>query len=159
MTSLKPLAGLAALALLASACSPVGVAVGTGAVVTRSVLQERSTGQALTDLEIEISLQNRLARQSGELFRDVSVDVHEGRVVLTGSVPRRADQIAATREAWAVPGISEVTDELTVAEDSGTEAYLTDIWISNQLRYHLLTDLEIRSVNYNVTTVDRAVHL
>ncbi|MEL6479427.1 MAG: BON domain-containing protein, partial [Pseudomonadota bacterium] len=125
----------------------------------RSVLQERTTGQALTDVEIEISIQNRLINHSGELFRDVSVDVHEARVVLTGSVPRRADQIAATREAWAVPGVAEVTDELAIAEDSGTETYLNDVWISNQLRYHLLTDLDIRSVNFNITTVDGAVHI
>lgn len=145
--------------LAVAACTPVGVVVGSGAVVTRSVLQERTTGQALTDLEIEVSIQNRLGNHSGELFRDVSVDVHEGRVVLTGSVPRREDQIVATRNAWEVPGVREVGDELTVQEDSGTAAYLDDVWMSNQVRYHLLTDLDIRSVNFNVTTVDSVVHI
>ncbi|MEM9735856.1 MAG: BON domain-containing protein [Pseudomonadota bacterium] len=127
--------------------------------MTRSVLQERSTGQALTDTEIDISIQNRLANRSGELYRDVSVDVHEGRVVLTGSVPTREEKFVATSEAWAVPGVAAVADELTVEEDAGTQAYLEDVWISNQVRYHLLTDLEIRSVNFNVTTVEGVVHL
>ena len=159
MKSMTTLVVSAGAVLAVSACTPVGVAVGTGAVVTRSVLQERTTGQALTDVEIEVSIQNRLLNHSGELFRDVSVDVHEGRVLLAGSVPRRADQIEATRQAWDVPGVAQVTDELKVAEDSGTTAYLEDVWISNQIRYALLTDLDIRSVNFNVTTVDGAVHL
>ena len=159
MKSIPTLVVCAGCALAISACTPVGVAVGTGAVVTRSVLQERTTGQALTDIEIEVSIQNRLLNHSGELFRDVSVDVHEGRVLLAGSVPRREDQIVASRETWQVPGVAQVTDELQVAEDSGTTAYIEDVWISNQVRYHLLTDLDIRSVNFNVTTVDGAVHL
>lgn len=151
---------VAAGAMLAVAgCTPAGALLGGGAVVTRSVLQERTTGQALTDLEIEVSVNNRLVNYSGELFRDVSVDVQEGRVVLTGSVPRREDQIVATDQSWQVPGVVEVADELTVAEDSGTQAYAEDVWISNQVRYHLLTDLDVRSVNYNVTTVDKVVHI
>lgn len=144
--------------LTLSACGPT-IVVGAGTVVTRSVLQERTTGQALTDVEIEVSVQNNLGNHSGELFRDVLVDVHEGRVVLTGSVPRREDQIEATKATWAVPGVVEVADELTVQEDSGTGPYLNDVWISNQIRYHLLTDLDVRSVNYNITTVDNVVHV
>ncbi|MBY8976685.1 BON domain-containing protein [Rhodobacteraceae bacterium NNCM2] len=141
------------------ACTLPGAIVGTGAVVTRSVLQERSTLQALNDTEIEISILNRLGNHSGELFRDVSVDVIEGRVLLTGSVPEREDKVAATEATWAVPGVVEVTDDLTVEEDSGTQAYAEDVWISSQIRYHMLTDLKISSVNYNVTTVDKVVHL
>ena len=52
-----------------------------------------------------------------------------------------------------------LVDELTVAEDSGTKAYLQDAWISNQLRVALMTDAEISKVNYNVETVNKVVHL
>ncbi|MEM9045897.1 MAG: BON domain-containing protein [Pseudomonadota bacterium] len=159
---MKPLTTLMASAVALStlaACTGPGILIGSGAAVTRSVLQERSTGQALTDLEIEVSIANRFANHSGELFRDVDVDVHEGRVLLAGSVPRREDKITATQQAWEVPGVTQISDELTVEEDSGTQAYLNDVWISNQVRYHLLTDLEVRSVNLNVTTVDSVVHI
>ncbi|MEM7240502.1 MAG: BON domain-containing protein, partial [Pseudomonadota bacterium] len=131
MKSLTALAVAAGAMLTVAACTPAGALLGGGAVVTRSVLQERTTGQALTDLEIEVSVNNRLGNHSGELFRDVSVDVQEGRVVLTGSVPRRDDQIVATDLSWQVPGVVEVSDELTVGEDSGTQAYAEDVWISN----------------------------
>jgi len=153
------LAWLTAWAVGLVGCAPAVPLIGGGAVVTRSVLQERSTRQALTDTEIEISVQNRLGNHSGELFRDVFVDVTEGAVLLTGSVPKREHTVAAAKAAWAVPGVREVEDEITVAEDSGTTAYLADVRISNQLRYALLTDLDVRSINYTVTTVDRVIHL
>ncbi|MEM9100397.1 MAG: BON domain-containing protein [Pseudomonadota bacterium] len=159
---MKPLTTLLASTFVLStlaACTGPGLLIGGGAAVTRSVLQERSTGQALTDLEIEVSIANRFANHSGELFRDVDVDVHEGRVLLAGSVPRREDKITASQQSWEVPGVVAVSDELTVEEDSGTKAYLNDVWISNNVRYHLLTDLDVRSVNINVTTVDGVVHL
>jgi osmotically-inducible protein OsmY len=150
-----PLA-LGALAL--TACAPV--AVGTaGVVLTRSVMQERTTKDALNDTDIALGLNKRLLDHSARLFSDVSIDVVEGRVVLTGSVPTREDKVTATELAWATPGVKSVDDELTVAEDSGTKAYLQDAWISNQLRVALMTDAQISKVNYNVETVNKVVHL
>lgn len=145
--------------LALTACTPVGVAVGGGAVLARSVVQERTTMDALRDTEIKLSIQNRLMNHSHALFGDVSVDVIEGRVLLTGSVPERQHKIDAGRIAWETEGVTAVEDELTVAEDSSTKAYFTDVRISNTLRIKLLTDTKISSVNYNVETINRVVHL
>ncbi len=145
--------------LALTACTPVGMVIGTSAVLVRSVVQERSTMDALGDTEIKLSIENALLNHSGELFRDVSVDVIEARVLLTGSVPEREHKIDAVRIVWETEGVTAVEDELTVAEDSGTKAYLADVRISNTLRFALLTDVEVSSVNYNVETVDRVVHL
>ena len=145
--------------LALAACTPAGMAIGGGVVLARSVVQERTTMDALEDTEIKLSISNRLLNHSGELFRDVSVAVTEGRVVLTGSVPERQHKVDAARIAWETEGVIAVEDELTVAEDSSTKAYLTDVRISNTLRFALLTDVKVSSVNYNVETVDRVVHL
>ncbi len=142
-----------------AACTPTGAVIGTTAVVARSVVQERTTMDALRDTEVKITLVNGLLNHSGELFRDVSVDVVEGRVLLTGSVPKREHKIAASRIAWETQGVTAVEDELTVAEDSGIRAFLVDVRISNSLRLALLTDAKVNSVNYNVVTVNRVVHL
>lgn len=145
--------------LALTACTPAGMAIGGGVVLARSVVQERTTMDALEDTEIKLSISNRLLNHSGELFRDVSVGVTEGRVLLTGSVPERQHKVDAARIAWETEGVIAVEDELTVAEDSSTKAYLTDVRISNTLRFALLTDVKVSSVNYNVETVDRVVHL
>ena len=149
---------LASCALALTACGPVALGT-TGAVLTRSVMQERTTKDALRDADIKLSLNNQLLSRSTGLFADVSVDVTEGRVLLTGSVPTRDEKVTATQLAWAIDGVTSVSDELTVQEDSGAVAYLEDAWISNRLRLALLRDRQISSVNYNVETVDKVVHL
>jgi osmotically-inducible protein OsmY len=141
-----------------SACAPILV-VGTAGVVTRSVVQERTTMDALKDTELKLSIKNRLANHSGELYRDVSVGVTEGRVLLAGSVPLREHKIEASRIAWETEGVTTVYDEITVAEDSGTKAYLTDARITTTLRLGILTEPKVRSANYTIETVDRVVHL
>jgi len=148
---------LATAGLMTSAC--VATAIGVGTEVTRTVLQERSTLDALEDTEIQLGLNNRFLNHSTELFGDVSTDVHEGRVVLTGSVPSREDKITATRLTWETPGVTQVNDELTIQGDSGALAYVEDAWISNQLRVGLLADGNVSSVNYSVETVDKVVHI
>jgi osmotically-inducible protein OsmY len=148
----------ALMALALAGCGPA-ILAGTGAVVTRSVVQERTTMDALKDAEVKVSLKNRLLNESSTLFGDVTADVTEGRVVLTGSVPTREQKVTATRIAWETPGVVSVTDELTVAEDSGAIAYLEDAWISNRLRVRLLADRQVSSVNYNVETMGKVVHL
>jgi len=157
--TIRMIAGLALVAALQAACTPVGALVGSSAVVARSVVQERSTMDALTDMEIELSIATRLGQHSGELYRDVSVDVVEGRVLLTGTVPRREDKVTATSIAWQVGGVRAVDDALEVAEDTGTAAYLRDAGISNRVRWELLSDAAVSQVNFNVETVDGTVHL
>ena len=156
---IKPAWILLALGGLATASCGAAIVVGAGTMVTRTVLEERSTMDALRDTEIQLSLNNKFLNHSAELFGDVSTTVIEGRVLLAGSVPRRADKVTATRLTWATEGVMAVTDELTVKEDSGVVAYAEDAWISNQLRLGLLTDSKVASVNYNVETVDKVVHL
>jgi len=158
MKTISYLAVVCLIGATLSACASVLVA-GTAAVVTRSVVQERSSMDALKDTEIKLSIKNRLGNHSGELYRDVSVGVIEGRVLLAGTVPLREHKVEASRIAWETEGVTTVEDELIVAEDSGTKAYLTDARISATLRLGLLTDTKVRSANYSVGTVDRVVHL
>jgi osmotically-inducible protein OsmY len=154
---MKTEAFLMAGALVLAGCAPV--ALGGGAVVASSVVQERSTMNVLNDNVIEVEIANALLNHSRQLYGDVAVKVVEGRVLLTGSVPTREDKIEAVRIAWGVEGVSSVEDELTVGEDSGTMAYLRDARISNTLRLKLLGDTKVSSVNYNVETVDGVVYL
>ncbi|MEL6218412.1 MAG: BON domain-containing protein [Pseudomonadota bacterium] len=151
---------LAALAagMAVSGCVAVPVVAG-GAALTRGVVQERSTLTGLKDTDIQLGVATRLGNHSGELYRDVEVDVTEGAVVLTGTVPRAGDKVAATEAAWATPGVLSVEDAMEVATDAGTGSYLADANISTRLRYELVTDWAVSAVNYTVTTVDRTVHL
>lgn len=156
----------AAMALLAlpltiglSGCSGTGVAVGAAATLGTAVLQERTTREALSDAEIQVSLNNALFNHSPALFADVSLDVVEGRVLMTGDVPERQDRIEAARIAWSIDGVREVANEIEVGEDSGARAFVEDMMISGRVRARLIGAAEVRSVNYNIETVDGTVYL
>lgn len=139
----------------------VGATIVGGALTATgiSVAQERSTRQALTDTEIQLTIDNKLLNESYGLFADVSSEVVEGRVLLTGSVPEPEQRIRAAEIVWSTPDVVELINELTVAGDGGVLSYGGDVWISTQLRAKILGDKHISGVNYNIETVNGVVHV
>lgn len=138
---------------------PAGILVGASAVAVHTAAQERTPRTTFADADIQLTLNTRYLEQSAALFSDVATSVTEGRVVLTGSVGDRSDKVTATEIAWSVPGVTAVTDELTVNGGQGAVAYAEDALISNRLRLALLADTGINSFTYTVETVDKTVHI
>lgn len=152
--------GLALIAATAlSGCTAVGLAVGAAATTGVSVAQERTTRQALTDAEIRITINNSLLNADRDLFVDVSTEVVEGRVLLTGAVPRAEDRIKAAEVVWATPDVIELINEIEVGEGGGVQGFAEDVWISAQLRTKLLGDVDVNAINYNIETINQTVHL
>ena len=148
-----------AAALFTSGCTAVGLAVGAAATAGVSVAQERTTRQALTDTEIRVTINNSLLNAGRELFVDVSTEVVEGRVLLTGNVNRPEDRIKAAEIVWATPDVVELINELEVGGGGGVEGYAEDVWISTQLRAKLLGDVDVNAINYTIETINKTVHL
>lgn len=147
----------ACLSLLLSGCVPAVVAGGTAAGLT--VAQERSVGNAIDDTGTDIAVKERLLRHDQQLFNKVGVEVIEGRVLLTGSVPTPEDRIEAARLAWQVDGVQEVINEIQVSDKSGVANFTKDAWITTQLRTKLITDGDVLDFNYNIETVNQTVYL
>jgi len=141
-----------------SACVPVLIA---GGGETASVMaQERSPGSNLDDAGIFLKIKNLYAQQDyKDLLANVEVKVVEGRVLLTGNVDKADSQIEAVRLAWQVNGVKEVMNEVQVSDQAGFKNYAHDVWISTQVRTHLLLTKDIRSINYSVITVDQVVYV
>ena len=152
-------AAAAALLLTGAGCAGVGLAVGAAATAGVSVAQERTTRQALTDAEIAVAINDALFKESTELFGDISTEVVEGRVLLTGSVPNPDDRVRAAEIVWSTPDVAELLNEITVGEDEGVRSYAEDVWITTQLEAKLLTDVDVSAINYNIETIDQTVHL
>jgi osmotically-inducible protein OsmY len=129
----------------------------TGGVVAA---QERSAGNAVDDAGIKLTLDNLyFNRDINDLFKNVSVHVTEGRVLLTGDVDRPETKIEAVRLAWKATGVKEVIDEVQVNDKAGIVDYARDTWIDTQIRSRLLFEKNLRSVNYNIETVNGVVYL
>ena len=147
------------LSLLAlTACAAPGIVAGA-ATAGLAVAQERSIGAVIDDTAIELQIQHYLLQASDGLFIRVGVEVHEGRVLLTGIVPTPDDRVEAVRQAWQVNRVLEVINEVQVTNRAGITDYLRDVKITSQLRFQMLRDRDISDVNYTVETVNGIVYL
>ncbi len=155
-----PLAGFVALGLSALVLGGCGSAViGGAATVGLHAAQDRSLGDAVDDAGILLEVNQQLLQTSEILFRKVDVDVVEGRVLMTGSVPKPDDRITASRIAWKAKGVKEVLNELQVQDTSTLSDYARDTWIATRLRGAILGDSRIFDINYNIDVVNGVVYL
>ncbi len=151
------LASLAALSL--TGCTAGGLAVGGAAAAGVATVQERTLGRAIDDKALEIEINHRLLQADEVLFRKISVEALEGRVLLLGAVPKPDDRIEASRLAWETPGVREVMNEVQVTDRSGIVNYFKDAKITTELRLLILRDRDIRDINYSIETVNGIVYL
>lgn len=140
-------------------CAAPGVAVGAGATLGVAAAQERGLQGGFKDAQTSIEVNRLLLEDSTDLFRQVGVDVVEGRVLLTGSVREPQSRVTAVRLAWQAPGVREVINEIQVTDTSSLGNYTRDTWISTQLKSRLLLDGQISAINYNVETVNQVVYI
>ncbi len=140
----------------------VGLAVGAVATSGVSIAEERSLGEQIDDLTITFDISQRFTRfneTSENSLSGVSLDVTEGRVLLTGNVAEASLRIEAVRLAWQAEGVVEVRNEIDVDAANAGSWSLEDIAISNELRGLLLFDSDVSKINFNVETVDRVVYI
>ncbi len=142
---------------LLSGCA--GAVVGAAATGGTVVAQERSVGDAVDDATIRLAINHFLFSADKETYLDVSIDVVEGRVLLTGDVERTEARINALEAAWQAAGVQEVINEIQVRNDDDILDAAKDAWISAQLSTELLFDADVSSINYNVETVNGIVYI
>ncbi len=123
-------------------------------------VQERSIGNAVDDTGILAHIKSLyLQSDVNTLFHGISVEVTEGRVLLTGQVPTPEARVEAVKLAWQPSGVKEVINEIQIAEGYSIKQYARDAYISTRVRGRLLISKNVRSINYNVDTVKNVVYL
>jgi len=148
---------------IGSALVPLGgcvtAVVGVAGAGVKTATETRSTGAAIDDTGIKIKLNAEYLSNSLSLFRKVDTTVTEGRVLLTGSVPKPEQRIEAERIAWSISGVREVNNELQVEDKSGILDGLRDTRICAELRTRLTFASDVHSQNYSVECVNRQVYI
>lgn len=143
--------------ILLSGCIPAIIA--GGVVGTSTATQERTAGERLDDNGIALAINAKLAEKDKDTFTTVATDVREGRVLLTGKVKDPMTKKDAEEITWRIQGVREVINELKVTNEESFGNYVSDAWISNQIRARMLVTKGIKNTNYGVQTVDRVVYL
>lgn len=145
--------------LMLAACSPIGIMAGAGATVGIAAAQDGGIKGAASDLEIQARISDLWFKYDVETFAKLNLTVDQGRVLVTGLVQDPDDRVEAVRLVWQVKGVTQVINEIKVAEGEGIKGYARDQWIAARLRTGLTFDKDVQSINYSIDTVDGVVYL
>ena len=153
---------LSIIAMLTSGCEPfmvIGGVAGAGAAMTKN----QSIGSTVDDKAIWTKIKSAFLSHNKEvegILSNISVEVSEGRVLLTGYVMSADDRLKILRIVWDQKGVREVINELKIKDGSyGFKTYSSDVWITTQVKAKLLGNKEIASVNYTVETINSVVYI
>ena len=130
--------------------------------VSKAVLidkEERSFNNYVEDTIILAQLKNEYFSNNENIFFQVSVDVIEGRVMLTGIVEQIDERIEATKLAWGIKGVNEVINEIQISNDEGILDYADDLVMKTKINAKLLLEKNILNLNYSVEVVNGIVYL
>ena len=152
-----PVAVLACLCLLLGGCATA--AVGTGAAAGTAAFQERGFKTTLDDQGIRLEVNHLWFQDHYSLYGGIHMQVQEGRVLLTGTVPDPETRVKAVRLAWQAKGVREVINEIEIDDESSLTDSARDTWITTKLRARILADREIDAINYSIETVNQSIFL
>ena len=142
---------------LISGCQSVYMASVSKAVLVDK--EERSFNNFIEDTIILAQLKNAYFSNNEKIFFNVSVEVTEGRVLLTGSVEQIDERIEATKLAWGIEGVNEVINEVQISNDESILDYADDLIMKTKINAKLLLDKDILNLNYSVEVVNGIVYL
>ncbi len=157
MNRLARISLVLSLAVATSGC--VTAVVGGAATVGVGAAEERGLEGAVDDTKIRAEINDLWFRQDFDLYRNVTLNITEGRVMLTGSVKKPETRVDAVRLAWQAAGVRQVIDEIQVEDQSGLMDYASDVWIANKLRTRLMFDGQVKNINYTVDVVNGVIYL
>jgi len=144
-------------------CALQGGCVAAGGVAVASVgmaaVQDRTFGRSLDDAAGSSEVKTRLLALDRPAFMRVDVEVAEGQLLLSGTVPTTDHKAMAERIAWSVRSVESVSNQIEVGRNPGMLRSGLDNFITAQVRTKLLSDSSIKGVNYNIETQKGVVYL
>lgn len=154
-SNLRGFAALAVLGLVAACTQPTGLVN-----VASSPVEDRSLQTLRDDTAITFDINEiLLGEKYRDLFPEISTDVYEHVVMLTGTVKFAQNKQRATDIVRQVKGVKRIVNELQVTNDYGVGAAANDLWIETKLKVLLLGTKDIRSINYRWRSVNGTVYV
>jgi len=150
--------GLAA-AMTLAACSPAGMAVGAGATAGVAAAEERGLKGAGNDALIRVEINEAWITEDFDIFNRLNLQIYEGRVLVSGRVPKQAEADKAIELAWRAEDVREVINEIEISDAGALDDIANDALIDARLDSELLFDSEISSINYSTRSVAGTVYL
>jgi osmotically-inducible protein OsmY len=153
---------LLSVALISGCAAPV-VMFGGVAAAGATLSKEKTVGSSVDDSNIWTKVKAAFLQHHKEIpgiMTTISVEVSEGRVLLTGNALSSEDRLAILKLVWEQNGVREVINEIKIETGNyGFKTYSQDLWITTQVKAKLISNKEIRSLNYNIETIESVVYI
>ena len=154
-SKIRSAAAIALVGMLTACTQPTGLVN-----VASSPAEDRSFDTLTADTAITLDINEvLLGEQYRDLFAEISTDVYERVVLLTGTVKFAQNKQRATDLVRSVKGVKRIINELQVTSDYGIGPAANDLWIETKLKVLLLGTKDIRSINYRWRSVNGTVYL
>jgi osmotically-inducible protein OsmY len=144
--------------ILLSGCAAPFIIAGGGTAATVP-FKEKGVSGTISDTQINTVIGARLHNKSSKAFTQIDVDVQSGEVLLTGSVDDASFGVDAEQIAWKADGVKAVYNHVQNSSDASLLDYTKDTWITTKIKSKLLTEDNVKSLNYFVKTVGQTVYL
>ena len=170
--SLYAIAVLVAMAAGLTACTTTQVVTGAA----KAAFEDRKTETQILDTKITAGILGRLAGRDKMLVIDVTADVWENRVLVTGTLDDASERAAVIKLMREDERISDVYDEIQIVTPAekeerrelseqvkaGAESVgrsVNDFWIETKINAQLISTRGVASVNYRWRSVRKTVYL
>ncbi len=137
----------------------IGTAAFTSASVGVAAMEERGLSGTVDDTVLRVRINTIFSDNDERLWRKVGLQVHNGRVLLTGALETAEMRLRAVRLVWQADGVREVINEIQITSSNGLTGFARDTLISARLKSELLFDGKVSSINYSIETVNGTVYL
>ena len=129
---------------------------GTGVSVA---IDPRTLGTQIDDGIMDKNLDARLLLVDKNYFLNVSTQVLDGRIFITGKVESPEEKLKITKLAWETQGVRSVRNDLKIKEKFNFKQSSKDILITSQLRSAIIFNKKIKSANYSIDTYKKTIYI
>ena len=129
---------------------------GTGVTVA---LDPRTLGTQIDDGIMDKNLDARLLLVDKNYFLNVSTQVLDGRIFITGKVESPEEKLKITKLAWETQGVRSVKNDLKIKEKFNFKQSSKDFLITSQLRSAIIFNKKIKSANFSIDTYKKKIYI
>lgn len=132
------------------------ITITTIAIALTACASSRGLSDSVADLTSNAAIKGVLIADRDHDYSDVDITVHEGRLLLTGTMNTEEGRAKLIANAWKAEGVDLVIDEIHIAQKTSFGQGFEDTRIDQTLRAKLLADKDVTSGDYKIA-VSRAV--
>ena len=141
---------------LVTGCEWVSTAVNTGIDFGVMLAADRTVYNVMDDYSIKSEITSAFVDEA--LVLNISTDIYQGMVMLTGTVRDEKDKSKAEKLARRVKGVRELFNEIQVTTEGGVTSAVADLIMENKLKAKLVFAAGLTSINFRWRAVNSVIY-